>query len=183
MRFVRVIRVPARARVSRVSRLPPVLFTGTVQYTRGPRDAAGFVAFALRCRRLCSPPRFFATRALPVLARNQLPALSVASPLVVSTTDREPANFVLRMLAAGTLLAAIVQPEAAECVGTKRKKGTVVEEFYEVDCIKARRIVKGGAVSVAERMFSKAGKFYGEDKQRQEDGTLEHCLFASANTE
>ena len=34
-----------------------------------------------------------------------------------------------------------------------------------------------------ERMFSKAGKFYGEDKQRQEDGTLEHCLFASANTE
>lgn len=72
-----------------------------------------------------------------MLARNQLPALSVASPLVVSTTDREPANYVLRMLAAGSLLAALVQPEAAECVGTKRKKGTVVEEFYEVDCIKA----------------------------------------------
>ena len=34
-----------------------------------------------------------------------------------------------------------------------------------------------------ERMFSKAGKLHGEDKQRQEDGTLEHCLFASANTE
>ena len=32
-------------------------------------------AFALRCRRLCSPPRFFATRALPVLARNQLPRI------------------------------------------------------------------------------------------------------------
>ena len=72
-----------------------------------------------------------------MLARNQLPALSVASPLVVSTTDQEPANYVLRMLAAGSLLAALVQPEAAECVGTKRKKGTVVEEFYEVDCIKA----------------------------------------------
>ncbi len=73
-----------------------------------------------------------------MLARNQLPALSVASPLVVSTTDREPAKYyVLRMLAAGSLLAALVQPEAAECVGTKRKKGTVVEEFYEVDCIKA----------------------------------------------
>ena len=56
---------------------------------------------------------------------------------MVSTTDREPANYVLRMLAAGSLLAALVQPEAAECVGTKRKKGTVVEEFYEVDCIKA----------------------------------------------
>jgi len=48
------------------------------------------------------------------------------------------------MLAAGSLLAALVQPEAAECGGTKRKKGTVVEEFYEVDCIKARRLVKGG---------------------------------------
>ena len=31
-------------------------------------------------------------------------------------------------------------------MGTKRKKGTVVEEFYEVDCIKARHLVKGGAV-------------------------------------
>jgi hypothetical protein len=28
-------------------------------------------------------------------------------------------TFVLRMLAAGTMLAALVQPEAAECVGTK----------------------------------------------------------------
>lgn len=101
-------------------------------------------AFALRCRRLCSPPRFFATRALPVLACNQLPALSVAPPLVVSTTSWEPANYVSCMLAAGSLLAALVQPEAAECGGTKRKKGTVVEEFYEVDCIKARRLVKGG---------------------------------------
>jgi hypothetical protein len=64
--------------------------TGTVlyRYTCAPRDAAGYVA--LRCRRLCSPPRFFALQALPVLAHNQLPALSVASPLVVSTTDREP---------------------------------------------------------------------------------------------
>ena len=34
-----------------------------------------------------------------------------------------------------------------------------------------------------ERMFSKAGKLHGEDKASQEDGTLEHCLFASANTE
>jgi len=42
-------------------------------------------------------------------------------PTVVSATDREPATFVLRMLAAGTMLAALVQPEAAECVGTKRE--------------------------------------------------------------
>jgi len=118
------------------------------RYTCAPRisTAQGLQAFALRCRRLCSPPRFFATRAMSVLARNQLPALSVASPLMVSTTNREPANYVLRMLAAGSLLAALVQPEAAECGGTKRKKGTVVKEFYEVDCMKARRIVKGGAI-------------------------------------
>ena len=31
-------------------------------------------------------------------------------------------------------------------MGKKRKKGTVVEEFYEVDYIKARRVVKGGAL-------------------------------------
>ena len=32
-------------------------------------------------------------------------------------------------------------------------------------------------------MFSKAGKLYGDLKMRQEDESLEHALFASANTE
>ena len=31
--------------------------------------------------------------------------------------------------------------------------------------------------------FSKAGKLYGDDKKAQEDGSLEHALFAAANTE
>ena len=34
-----------------------------------------------------------------------------------------------------------------------------------------------------ERMFSKAGKLYGDDKKGQDDDTLEAMLFASANTE
>ena len=34
-----------------------------------------------------------------------------------------------------------------------------------------------------ERMFSKAGKLYGDDKKGEEDGTLEAMLFAAANTE
>ena len=34
-----------------------------------------------------------------------------------------------------------------------------------------------------ERLFSKAGKLYGDEKKGQEDETLEHSLFASANTE
>ena len=34
-----------------------------------------------------------------------------------------------------------------------------------------------------ERMFSKAGKLYGDEKKGQEDETLEHSLFAAANTE
>ena len=34
-----------------------------------------------------------------------------------------------------------------------------------------------------ERMFSKAGKLYGDDKKRQEDECLEAALFAAANTE
>jgi len=32
-------------------------------------------------------------------------------------------------------------------------------------------------------MFSKAGKLYGDEKKGQEDETLEHSLFAAANTE
>ena len=34
-----------------------------------------------------------------------------------------------------------------------------------------------------ERMFSKAGKLYDDEKKGQEDESLEHTLFASANTE
>ena len=34
-----------------------------------------------------------------------------------------------------------------------------------------------------ERLFSKAGTLYGDDKKRQEDTSLEHALFACANTE
>ena len=36
---------------------------------------------------------------------------------------------------------------------------------------------------VHKRMFSKAGKLYGDEKKIQEDETLEHSLFAAANTE
>ena len=34
-----------------------------------------------------------------------------------------------------------------------------------------------------ERMFSKAGKLYDDEKKAQEDESLEHALFAAANTE
>ena len=34
-----------------------------------------------------------------------------------------------------------------------------------------------------ERMFSQAGKLYDDEKKGQEDESLEHALFASANTE
>ena len=34
-----------------------------------------------------------------------------------------------------------------------------------------------------ERMFSKAGKLHEDMKKGQEDDTLEHSLFAAANTE
>ena len=37
--------------------------------------------------------------------------------------------------------------------------------------------------SGVERMFSKAGKLYSDDKKGQEDGFLEHALFAAANTQ
>ena len=34
-----------------------------------------------------------------------------------------------------------------------------------------------------ERMFSKAGNLHGDEKKSQEDSSLEHALFAAANTE
>ena len=53
----------------------------------------------------------------------------------------------LPIVAFGGLLSVIAAPsEPSECMGKKRKKGTVVEEFYEVDSIKARRVVKGGGL-------------------------------------
>ena len=49
----------------------------------------------------------------------------------------------LPIVAFGGLLSVIAAPsEPSECMGKKRKKDTVVEDFYEVDCIKARRVVK-----------------------------------------
>ena len=37
--------------------------------------------------------------------------------------------------------------------------------------------------SGVERMFSNAGKLYDDEKKGEEDESLEHALFASANTE
>ena len=49
----------------------------------------------------------------------------------------------------------------------------------------ASNMVKGWPASSAgvERMFSKAGKLHGDEKKAQEDSSLEHALFAAANTE
>ena len=48
----------------------------------------------------------------------------------------------------------------------------------------ARQFLGRPATSAGvERMFSKAGKLYGDDKRAQDDHSLEHALFASANTE
>mgnify|MGYP006091518759 CR=1 FL=1 len=99
---------------------------------------------------LCSPRLLAkATRAaLPALTFLQQPLLSstVASLAVKSSVTQERPNYMLPMLAAGAVLTVLAQPpEPAHC-GKKRKKGTVVEEFYNVDYIKARRVVKGSGV-------------------------------------
>ena len=43
--------------------------------------------------------------------------------------------------------------------------------------------ISGYLAKRAGGMFSKAGKLYDNDKKAQEDSSLEHALFASANTE
>ena len=61
--------------------------------------------------------------------------------------------------------------------------------MYEVDFIdltnKMARQYLGRPASSAgvERLFSKAGKLYDDEKKGQQDESLEHALFAAANTE
>ena len=77
----------------------------------------------------------------------------------------------------------------------KRKKDSVLEDdMYEVASGRpeglphlakmARQFLGRPATSAGvERMFSKAGKLHDDMKKGQEDDTLEHSLFAAANTE
>ena len=49
----------------------------------------------------------------------------------------------LPLLAAGSV-AAILMPDASDCMGKRKKKGTEeADEMYEVDHIVARRLVEG----------------------------------------
>ena len=45
------------------------------------------------------------------------------------------------------------------------------------------RPASSAGVDCGAHVFSKAGKLYGDEKKGQEDETLEHSLFADANTE
>ena len=67
------------------------------------------------------------------------PAVLVANVVC----EEQPRNCVLPLLAAGSV-AAILMPDASDCMGKRKKKGTEeADEMYEVDQIVARRLVKG----------------------------------------
>ena len=107
----------------------------------------------------------------------------VAIPLAPPTaTDPAPA-------------AAAVQDELEKYLAMPVEKNmdlNVLEWWKAKDCkeglpalAKMARQFLGRPASSAgvERMFSKAGKLYGDDKKGQEDESLEPALFAAANTE
>ena len=74
-------------------------------------------------------------------------------------------------------------------MGNKKKKDTdEADDMYEVDFIDLAKMARqylGRPASSAgvERLFSKAGKLYGDDKTAQDYTSLEHALFACAKTE
>ena len=63
---------------------------------------------------------------------------------VVTSIPESPSSFkISKMLLAAGVSAAVLLP-TADCMGQKRKKDSVLpDDFYEVDYIKARRLVKG----------------------------------------
>ena len=86
-------------------------------------------------------------------------------------------------------VAAVLLPDATGCMGKKKKKDTdEADDMYEVDFIDLAKMARqylGRPASSAgvERLFSKAGKLYGDDKTAQDYTSLEHALFACAKTE
>ena len=89
-----------------------------------------------------------ASAAVPILCSLQQSKHISSTTAAVSqiTVEKQHVNLV-PLVAAGALLSILTaSSEPSDCMGKKRKKGTVVEEFYEVETIKARRIVKGGGV-------------------------------------
>ena len=106
-----------------------------------------------------------------------------------TSTEEQPPKYLVPILAAGAV-AAVLLPDATGCMGKKKKKDTdEADDMYEVDFIdltnKMARQYLGRPASSAgvERLFSKAGKLYGDDKKAQDYTSLEHALFACAKTE
>ena len=106
-----------------------------------------------------------------------------------TSTEEQPPKYLVPILAAGAV-AAVLLPDATGCMGKKKKKDTdEADDMYEVDFIdlanKMARQYLGRPASSAgmERLFSKAGKLYGDDKKAQDYNSLEHALFACAKTE
>ena len=106
-----------------------------------------------------------------------------------TSTEEQPPKYLVPILAAGAV-AAVLLPDATGCVGKKKKKDTdEADDMYEVDFIdlanKMARQYLGRPASSAgvERLFSKVGTLYGDDKKAQDYTSLEHALFACAKTE
>ena len=123
--------------------------------------------------------------------------LEVRQPLTaVARVSEEKQTSMLSTLLAAGVAAAVLLPtsEPADCMGKRKKKGSVLEEDMYGERPSRGPAAPGqdgaavpgppGDVSAGvERMFSKAGKLHDDLKKGQQDDTLEHSLFAAANAE
>ena len=122
--------------------------------------------------------------------------LEVRQPLaaVAQVSEEKQSSMLSRTLLAAGMAGAVLLPmcEPSDSMGKKRKKDSVLEDdMYEVDYIKARRLVKGNPEYLIKwKGFDddkydtwEPRKLHDDMKKKQQDDTLEHSLFAAANAE
>ena len=82
------------------------------------------------------------------------------------------------------LLSLSVDISAQGIVEISEAQAALYEQSWRIKRRSARQYLGRPASSAGvERLFSKAGKLYGDDKKAQDYTSLEHALFACAETE
>ena len=116
--------------------------------------------------------------AAPALVRASLIVPSLANLQHAEPTSRcRLPNSNLRVALLGLVAGAVLsQPDAAECMPPSKRKA-------KAPAASSAKKKAGPASAGVDRLFSKAGSMHHDLKGSMEDGSLEHALIATANTE